>query len=198
MAVVLLSLAGAQAQVKTNVPVKGSPYLDEAYKEAEISFATNTRTLPVRYNAHKDLMEYQQNGQALVLDPAPTIKAVRLGDATFVVEKYNADGTMKPGYFNLLDSGKVSLYARKEVKFVAARKGGAMDGSDQPAEFRRNPDSFYFKVGQGSLQEIKNIKDMIAAFPDKQDELTKFAKKEKISPRDAEELTQLVKYYNEL
>ena len=198
MTMILLSVGGLQAQVKTTTTVKGSPYLDEAYKEAEISFATNTRKMPVRYNAHKDLMEYQQNGQALVLDPAPTIKAVRLGDATFVVEKYNADGTVKSGYFNLLDSGKVSLYARKEVKFVAARKGGAMDGTDQPAEFKRNPDSFYFKVGQGSLQEIKNIKDMIGAFPDKQDELTKFAKKEKISPRNEDELRQLVKYYNEL
>jgi hypothetical protein len=193
-----LTLTAGQAQVASTTPVKGSPYLDEAYVDAEILFATNTRKVPVRYNAYKDLMEYQQNGQALVLDPAPTIKAVRMGDVRFVVEKYEEGGKVKSGYFTLLDTGKVNLYARKEVKFVAAKKGGAMDGSDAPAEFRRNPDLFYFKVGDGSLIEIKNIKTMIAAFPDKQDELTQYAKKGKISPRDEEELRQLVKFYNEL
>jgi len=197
-AVLCLTLTAAQAQVKPATPIKGSPYLDETYVDAEISFANNTRTVPVRYNAYKDLMEYQQNGQALVLDPAPTIKAVRLGEHKFVVEKYDDDGKVKPGYFSLLDSGKVNLYARKEVKFVPARKGGAMDGSDQPAEFKRTPDLFYVKIGDGGLTQVRNIKDLIASFPDKQEEVTKFAKKEKTSPRDAEELSALIRYYNEL
>ena len=71
-------------------------------------------------------------------------------------------------------------------------------GSDQPAEFKRTPDSYYFKIGDGNLQEVKNIKSMISSLPDKQDEMTQFAKKEKISPRDGEELRRLVKYYNDL
>lgn len=199
MIVGLLIGTGAVAQVVVKgATVKGSPYLDETYVDAVVSFATNTRTLPVRYNAYKDLMEYQQNGQSMVLDPAPTIKGILLGDQVFVVEKYEADGKVKSGYFTLLDSGKVDLYGRKEVKFVPGRKGGALDGTDQPAEFKRTPDNYFIKVGEGKLIEVKNIKSMIESFPDKQDELTQFAKKEKISPRDEDELRQLVKYYNEL
>jgi hypothetical protein len=197
-AVAFLSATTCFSQSAVPAVVKGTPYLDESYINAEISFANNTKTVPVRYNAYKDLMEYQQNGQALVLDPSTTIKKVSLGEQTYVVEKYDADGKVMPGYFVLLDTGKITLYARKGVKFVPARKGGAMDGSDQPAEFKRTPDTFYFKIGEGTIQELKNIKTMIAALPDKREEMTQYAKKEKISPRDEEEVRQLVKYYNEL
>lgn len=198
IAVCLSTMTVTKAQVTTPADIKGSPYLDEAYVEAEISFANNTRTVPARYNAYKDLIEYKQNGVALVLDPAPTIKRVQLGEESFVVEKYEADGKMKTGYFEMIDSGKVSLYAKKEVRYIPPRKGAAMDGKDLPAEFRRTPDTFYLKVGDGKLEEIRNIKSMIALFPDKQDELSKFVKKEKISTRNEDELRQLMKYYNEL
>ena len=196
-AVFCLTASFAQPNV---VPanVKGTPYLDETYVTAEIAFANNTRTVPVRYNVYRDLMEYQQNGQALVLDPSATIKRVSLGAETFVVEKYDADGKVVPGYFALLDTGKVALYSKKGVKFVPARKGAAMDGSDQPAEFRRTPDTFYFKIGSGNLQEIRNMKSFIAALPDHQEEMSKYVKSEKISARNEQEIRQLIRYYNEL
>jgi hypothetical protein len=195
----MLPVTASFAQAKV-IPdnVKGTPYLEETYTNAEIAFANNTRTVPVRYNVYRDLMEYQQNGQALVLDPTTTIKRVSLGTETFVVEKYDADGKVVPGYFALLDTGKIALYSKKGVKFVPARKGAAMDGSDQPAEFRRTPDTFYFKIGDGNLQEIRNMKSFVAALPDKQDEMTQYIKKEKISARNEQEIRQLIKYYNEL
>lgn len=179
--------------------VKGTPYLDEAYVDGRILTANTTRTAPLRYNAYKDLIEFQVDGQARVLDPSTSVKKVSLGESTFVVEKYVTDkGIPKYGYFTLLDTGKVDLFSRKSVKFTPGLKGRALDGGDQPAEFRRNPDEFYFKIGNGELIEIKNIKSMIAAFPDKHDELAAFAKKEKISPRDEEELKKFVQYYNSL
>jgi len=201
---ILTAAANAQVVQPTNAgavdaTVKGTPYLDESYIDGTIIFATNTRTAPLRYNAHKDLFEFKIDGQSRVLDPSTTIKKVNFGEATFVVEKYvNDKGIPKYGYFALLDSGKVNLFSKKSVKFTPGLKGRALDGGDQPAEFRRAPDEFYFKIGGGDLVEIKSIKAMIAAFPDKQDELSTFAKKEKISPRDEEELVKLVKYYNSL
>lgn len=182
-----------------NTPIKGTPYMQEDYADGVFQYANNTMKAPTRYNVFKDLMEYQQDGRTLVLDPSNRIKKVQLGDNTFTVEKYVDDGKSKYGYFVRLDSGKVTLYAKKAVRYLAPQKGRALDGGDQPAEFRKIGDTFYFKIGDaGTIEEIKNIKSMIAAFPDKQDELTTFAKKEKISPRDQEELLQLVRYYNSL
>lgn len=204
LCLMIITAANAQPVQATNptavdTKVKGTPYLDEAYVNGTILTATNTRNVPLRYNAHKDLFEFQVDGQARVLDPSTTIKRVNLGQSTFVVEKYiNDKGITKYGYFTLLDSGKLNLFSKKSVKFTPGMKGRALDGGDQPAEFRRAPDEFYFKLAGGELIEVKSIKALIAALPEKQDEAAAFAKKEKISPRDEEELVKLAKYYNSL
>ena len=143
-------------------------------------------------------MEYQQNGKALVLDPSTKIKRVRLGESTYIVEKFEFDGKTKYGFLNLLDSGKVTLVAKKVVKYQEPIKGRALDGGDVPAKFSKSSDAYYYRIGNGELQEVENIKDMIASFPDKQEELKQFAKKEKISPKKEEELVKLVRYYNSL
>jgi hypothetical protein len=182
----------------SNVTVKGTPYLDDIYAQGVIHYANRTHAAPIRYNVFRDLIEYQQNGQPLVLDPNPSIKKVNVGSSIFVPLKYETNGKSKFGYFAVLDSGKVTLYAKKKITLLAARKGGALDGSDQPAEYKKSADTFYFRIGEGELQEVDNIKSMIATFPEKQEEMTQYAKKEKISPRKEKEIIQFVQYYNSL
>jgi|SRR5579859_6463199 len=188
----------ATAQSSNSEAVNGTPYLDETYAKGVISYANKNHVVPIRYNAFMDLIEYQQSGTALVLDPNATIKKVTVGNATFVPLPYESNGKSKFGYFALLDSGKVTLFVKKKIVFVAAKKGGALDGSDQPAEYRKAADTFYYKIGDGPLQEVSNIKAVIASFPDKQEELSQFAKKKKISPRREKELIQFIQYYNSL
>lgn len=192
------TVASAQVSATGGEAIDGTPYINDAYVEGVIYYASKNHTAPIRYNAFQDLIEYQQNGQAVVLDPSTVIKKVIIGTSTFVPLKYEFNGKSKLGYFQMLDSGKVTLYAKKKVIFLPARKGGALDGSDQPAHYKRSPDVFYYKTGDGALQEVESIKSMIANLPDKQEELTQFAKKEKISPRKEKEIIQFVQYYNSL
>ena len=195
----LFSFIGSNAQQASAQKIEGTPYLSENYVDGEIFFGTTGRsTVPLRYNVFQDLMEYQQNGKALVLDPSPKIKSVRLGESTYVVDKFEFEGKTKFGFLNLLDSGKVTLFAKKVVKYQEPLKGRALDGGDLPAKFSKSSDAYFYKIGSGGLQEVENIKDMIASFPDKQEELKQFAKKEKISPKKEEELLKLVRYYNSL
>ena len=193
VAVCTLTVSHAQ-----DASIKGTPYMNDTYEEGVIFLEKNKFKVPARYNAFKDLMEYQQGGRAMVLDPSPAVKRIRLQNATFVVEKFVLDGKPKFGYLMLLDSGKAMLYSRKVVNYVPPKKGGNLDGTDQLAEFRKVPDIFYVKIGNAELHEVRNMKSLLAGFPDKQEELTRFAKKEKISPRKEDEVVKLVKYYNSL
>ena len=197
-AVCLLTLTAVNAQVTTTTVIKGSPYLDDTFADGAIHYASKVHTAPVRYNIFLDVVEYQQAGKPLALDPNETIKKVRIGEMTLIPMKYEDNGKSKFAYFQLLDSGKVTLYSKKKIIILQPKKGGALDGSDQPAEYKRSGDTFYFKTSDGVLQEIESIKSMIATLPDKQEELTVFAKKEKISPRKEKEVIQFVKYYNSL
>jgi hypothetical protein len=197
--VALFSFHASVAQQASASKVEGTPYLNEQFIEGEIIFGEANRTkVPVRYNIYQDLMEYQQNGKALALDPTNKIKKVRMGEETFIVEKFNLEGKSKYGFLNVLDTGKMTLLSKKIIKYQEPLKGRALDGGDLPAKFSRLSDAYFYKLGEGELKEIGNLKDMIASLPDKQEELKQFAKKEKISPKKEEELLKLVRYYNSL
>lgn len=182
----------------TTSDIAGSPFLDDNFVEGEIYVASKRTVVPVRYNVFQDWIEYQQGGQNLVLEPSKTIEKVRIGNNTFIVEKFSFQGKSKFGYLAVLDTGKVMLFSKKVVKYIPLRKQGALDGSDQPAKYDKGPDVFFYKIGDGPLQEIDNLKSLIASFPDKQEELKQYAKKEKISVKKEQELIQLMRYYSTL
>lgn len=196
----LITLGSAFGQGSSVDPatIKGSPYSEDAYTDGVIYYGDKSLSAPMRYNAFQDLIEFQQNGKAVVLDPSNTVKRVVMGKSVIVPLKYNANGKSKLGYFTMLDSGKVMLFAKKKIVYLDAKKGGALDGSDMPAQYKRSPDSYYFKIGDGDLQEAESVKTIIGGLPDKKDELTQYAKKEKISVKKEKELVQFIEYYNSL
>ena len=114
----LFSFSASIAQQASAQKIEGTPYLSEKYVSGEILFGT-TAVQRYHYDTmyYQDLMEYQQNGKALVLDPTTKIKRVRLGESTYIVDKFEFDGKTKYGFLNLLDSGKVTLVAKKVVKY---------------------------------------------------------------------------------
>ena len=197
--VALFGCYGSIAQQASASKIEGTPYLNEQFVEGEIVFGESNRTkVPVRYNIFQDLMEYQQSGKALALDPSKKIKKVRMGDETFIVDKYTLEGKSKLGFLSLLDTGKMTLVSKKIVKYQEPLTGRGLDGGDLPAKFSRSSDAFFYRIGEGELKEVGNLKELIAGLPDKQEEIKQFAKKEKISPKKQEELRKLVRYYNSL
>lgn len=194
---VLLSVTVTSAQT-TAADIEGTPYLEETYVQGEVQFGKTVSVLPIRYNIFQDLMEYKQNGQVLVFDPTTKIKKVHFGNQTFIVDKFELKGKTKYGFLTMLDSGKAMLVSKHVVTYLGAKKGGNLDGSDTPARYARSADVYFYKIGTGNLIRVENLKSLIAGFADKQEELTKFAKEEKISVKKENELVRLFKYYNSL
>jgi hypothetical protein len=177
----------------------GTPYLNDSFANGEVRFHKgNHSVVPVRYNIHDDWIEYQQNNQTYILDADNRIKEVKIGEDIFVVEKYKSKGSIKYGYFKLLDSGRVTLLSKQVVIFKDYQEAKALESASSPAKYTRAPDQFFLKIGEGELKKVDRLKEMIEAFPDKHEELTAFAKKEKISPRKEDEVRKLVGYYNSL
>jgi hypothetical protein len=181
------------------VDVIGTPYFNETFAQGEVVFDKGKRNVvPLRYNIHKDWVEYQQNSQTYILDPDARIKEVKIDEDIFVVDGYKSKGKVRLGYFKLLDSGKVTLLAKQVVLYKEYQQAQALQSSSSPPKYTRAPDQFFFKVDSGELQKVDNIKNMIASFPDKHDELMDFAKREKISARKEDDLKKLVAYYHTL
>ena len=181
------------------IDVIGTPYLNEAFAQGEVVFDKGMHNVaPLRYNIHKDWIEYQQNNQTYILDPDVRIKEVTFDENTFVVGKYTTKGKTHLGYFKLLDSGKVTLLSKQIVLYKEYQQAQALQSSASPPKYTRAADQFYFKMDSGELQKIENLKSMIASFPDNHDLLTEYAKKEKISARKEDDLRRLFAYYYSL
>ena len=185
--------------LEDEIDVVGTPYLNEEFARGEIFFDKGMRNaVPIRYNIYKDWIEYQQNNQTYILDPDVRIKQVKFDESVFVVEPYPSKGKTRLGYFKVLDSGKVTLLAKQVVLYKEYQQAQALQSSSSPPKYTRAADQFYFKVGASKPKKVDNIKSMIASFPDKQDLLMDYAKKEKISARREEELRRLFAYYYSL
>jgi hypothetical protein len=192
-----ITLMTAFAQTATTEPIKGSQFVNEQYVDATIYYADKSMTVPLRYNAFQDVMEYQQNGKAFVLD-AKNINRVKMGDEIFITAPYDSKGKQKVGFFALLDSGEMMLLARKVIVYSPAMKGRALDGSDLPAQYKPAPDTYYYKLGEAAPKEVDNLKALLADLPDNQSAIAEFAKKEKISCKKEKDLVALAKRYNQL
>ena len=187
---------------KTNHRVEdfeGSPFLNDDFVSGEVYSSKKSYTnLPLRYNIFNDNMEFKQNGTVYALYPEPRILKVLLGDEVYVVEKHEVKGKMTPGYLERLDSGKVTLFAKKIVRFTEKQEPKALESKGKPATFTRAQDTYYYKIGNGEAIKVGSLKNLIENLPDKKDEMATFAKKEKISVRSESDLLHLVKYYNSL
>lgn len=178
--------------------IEGSPYLNESFAPADVySSKGKFPAVLMRYNIYTDEIEYKQKDIIYILLPGTDVKKVVFGDHVFVVETVEVRGKPKSGYFSLLDSGKVTLLAKKVVTFREAQAPKALEVEGKPAKYSKSQDEFLYKIGDGPLMELNNVKKMIETFPDKHDELRQFVATEKIS-RNEKELTKLIKYYNSL
>ncbi|MDA0196880.1 MAG: hypothetical protein O2887_06500 [Bacteroidetes bacterium] len=178
---------------------EGSPYQNDDFKKGTVQKNNSVYTnLDLRYNIFDDWVEFKRDDRAMIIDPDHQIGKVEIGDDNYVVKRYDFKGKAQWGFLLELNSGKASLYAKSIVSFREAREPKALEAEGTPAEYLRLADTFYFEIGDESIAKVTNIKKMIHGFPDKQEELNAFAKKNKISPKRAEDLIKLFQYYNSL
>jgi hypothetical protein len=178
---------------------EGSPYLNVQFVPGQIvSSGKRYTAVPIRYNIFNDQMEFQQNDLTYALYPEARISKVIVADETYVVEKYDIRGKMDYGYLTRLDSGKLTVFAKKVVRFTEKQEAKALESSGKPAKFTRAADMYYYKVGNGEVIKAGSLKSFIESLPDNQSQVAEFAKKEKLSTKNEEDLRKLSGYYNGL
>lgn len=178
---------------------EGSPFMNEQFVTGQV-FTTGKKftAVPLRYNIFNDQMEFKQNDLTYALYPGDRILKVILGDETYSVEKYEIRGKTDYGYMTRLDSGKLTVLAKKVVRFTDKQEAKALESSNTPAKFTRAADIYYYKIGTGEIMKAGTLKNLIESLPDHQEEVTSYAKKEKLSTKNAEDLKKLAVYYNGL
>jgi hypothetical protein len=173
--------------------IKGSPYYNEEFMEAEIYLKDQTAyKLPVRYNIFSNSMEYNINDIIYEIGNPTAIDHLILDNKVFFY--LNTPG--HKGYYECLVKGKVFLMQQRIVKFIEAEPPKPYS-EPKPAEFETSNDRFFI-FRDLNLIEIKSKKSILEIFNDQRTEIETFIKKEKINNFKKENLIKLVEYYNSL
>lgn len=184
--------------------VKGTPYLTEFYKEAEISDYKNVNIPPLRYNAFKDEMEFERAGEIYYVPKKIGMVVVlnSLGNKEVYKNLRYLDGNRQNAGFLIEvfnEDGEYSLYKKESVKYVESKDAFTSYVSERPAEFVRNKSEFYLVNNDFLGKKIPSRrKELLNLFPDDQDEILEFIKKNKISISKEADLIKLVRYLNTL
>ena len=186
----------------TSFEYEGSPYIKDKFVKGDIYYDKNWcyTDVPLRYNIFRDEMEFKMEGRVTIyaIEPDKKIQQILIQEDTFVVSDYEEKGKIITGFFKILATGKIDLLAKLQVDFKEEQPAKAMF-DPEPAKFTRRADQYYIKINEGDItQKISNIKKLIELIGDHKNELSNYAKKEKISTGNESELIQFISFYNSL
>lgn len=194
----LIAAARKSAGSKEPERIDGTPYLEDDFQEGRVITTKGAfAAIPMRYNVVGDYVEFKQKGVTYILDPSPSVKKVSLHTTNLIVDNYTVKGKSAPGFYVLLDSGRLTLLMKKKVILRPAQAPKAIETDGRPARYEELGDEFFYKLNGGPISEISSVKKMVEVLTDHGDEVKAFVSKEKISKKERD-LIKLAEYYNQL
>ncbi len=192
-------IKGEHNNVLTEKDIKGSPYLNDEFITGSVFTTTKVQynNIKLRYNIFNDEIEFDADGQVQALLAPESFDMIEFGGNVFCYIPYSLLKKIKRGYFIRLVEGKASLWMRPEISFVKATEPAPYKEAE-PAKFVRKADSFFIRIGKEEARPVSSKSDLIDIFPDQNDKIEAFVKKNKIKPNNPDNLKELVHYYNSL
>lgn len=174
---------------------KGSPYMNESFLDATI----NGTPHKVRYNAHKDEMEYEGN------NANPVVYFGVIGETEIIFTSINkkyfyANYKDNKGYalgylVELKKGNQFSLYKREKKTFTPGIAPKTSYDRKYPDEYRSVKDEFYMKINEGEILKIPgNKKKFATLLGEKGNDALNYIKEKNISLTDENSLKQLFQY----
>ena len=169
-------------------------YLTIAYNPCYID---EFKTLAyLRYNLYDDQMEFVKNENIYYLKKEKGRK-IQFTIPRSVYKIYELDGDLE--YFLVQVEGKSSLLVKQSSRFLKPRKATTSYGVDKPADFKRSKDVYYIVFNDESVVKIPmKKKELHIIFGTKKTMIKEYVKKNKLNPKNLEDLEKLVVYYNTL
>ena len=178
--------------------IQGSMYATDSFSPGMVVTDKDTfYQLPMKYNVYEDVVEFQYRDQVYIIEPAAHIKKIQNDQMTLVVEPYEYNGKVKPGFFTELAGGKMKLLSKKVIEFEEMQLAKAMKYTNTPAKFVAGPDQYFSRVGNQPARQITKLKKTLELFPDHQKSVMSYASRRKLSVKK-QDLVGLWTYYNSL
>ena len=184
--------------VYKEVPIDGTPYMDEIYKTGVANVNGKEVRLLMRYDAFKDQIELKDRMQkSFNLLRREDLHAT-FGGKKYVAIPYEVNGEKTLGYANPLNEGSVVLYFKPKKVFVQAQKPENGYADYVPPKYKED-NAYYIRKGTGMAEKIRLAKGPVLKYlRDKAPEVKKYVSENSLSLKTEREVVQLLNYYNTL
>ena len=190
-----------QSNTVSQHKIEGSPYLDDAFVNGTIYTTAKNKVVdvPLRYNIYNDNLEFKtSDGSILELAHPETVERAKMGNTDMIFTDYlTTTENTKQGFFKVLAEGNLILLAKPDIFYQKAKEEAAFKEA-QPPKFIQKPDIYYLQKPGMPAIKIRKSKDLDEVIDAHKKEISAFIKQNKIKFKQAEDLKQLVEYYNSL
>ena len=185
------------------LPVNGTPYVNEIYKKGTITIRNADRTLEedrlMRFNAFTGDMEYESpGGKAQTLLKRENIEVV-LDGLTYQVHPYRVNGEIRRSYFIPMNSGdRVVLYKKpaKHYRKPAMPEHG-YEQARLPEYFEAS--EYYLSIDGAPMVPVNlTKKGLLSSLDDREPALKAYINDNRLNLRDPKDALNLINYYNSL
>ena len=181
--------------------VEGSPFLPNEFREGKIQVRDEgLYGGKLRYDMYANEMQYIANKNIYAVAFPEDIEFIEIEDLKFIYTPYlsaQSGSDLRESYFVVLMNDNCKLLAKKEVLLLDAEAEKPYIPA-KSARFIQKKESYYIKKKNLPAVMISSKKSLTGILADKETEVLRFIKKEKISHKNPEGLKKLIGYYNGL
>ena len=180
--------------------VIGTPYFLDFWSKGKVTTKSgkNYLDMPLKYDIMNDKLIFQGDGGNMMYfaEPVSTFEITDTGLSTnykFINGLPIIDGLNQSSFFQIIASGKISLFKRVYKKITESTGYGSASVNKSFNNY-----STYYVLQNGNLSKISiNKKSLIALLPNKEKEITDYLKKEKTDFKQDSDLNKFFTYLNE-
>jgi len=177
--------------------VTGTPYFLDFWSKGKVTTKSgkNYVDMPLKYDIMNDKLIFQGEGGNMMYftEPVSTFEILDIGQSTsykFINGLPITDGLNPSSFFQIIASGKLSLFKRVYKKITESTSYGSATINKSFNIYN----SYYILQKENLIKISLNKKSLIGLIPDKEKEITEYLKKEKIDFKQDSDLNKLFNY----
>lgn len=180
--------------------IEGTRYLHDDFRNGNVYYAGKTQPiqLPLRLNLHNDEFEYMEKDSVFAFEEPNRIDKVILEDEVYIYIDKSIDMDIY-GFVKISDTEFPCILTKMRIAFLKKVISRSPTVESAPDRFVRIDDRNYLMKSETEFLSASSVKILISLL-DHSQELTEFAKEEKIYGRSqsGNEMAKILDYYHTL
>jgi hypothetical protein len=184
--------------------VKGTPYVFEDFRQGEVFLKSKNKVAVsnLNYNCFENEIVYMEPASSVIRIMNKLLVdlfTISDGDEVLTFVPIRLDGDAEAIFAEVLYNKGSLVYKVYKKEWVKANYEGGYSADRRYDEFVDKYDLYFLKKGDHILYKAKNSKkQLIAAFPEKDNEISSFIKSNNLDLKEDQSLVKLMEFYDSL